>query len=189
MGLPSTSIFSAGYDFYFSNASYGNPRAYMINRQQYFCQPCVKMQPQGELPKARVAHSCSFDSVEGEIYLWGGFTGELSRLEDFYVYNCKSSTWRRLTTEGGEASPPARAFHSAVFHEGSLYLFSGANGDIRYNDVWRYQVIFKRRGRSIVIPPPRSVHLRCLCVKQSHCLIPQLVRSKRQRQQVYLGDG
>ncbi|CAM9689452.1 unnamed protein product, partial [Sphacelaria rigidula] len=35
-------------------------------------------------------------------------------------------------------SPPARAFHSAVFHDGSLYLFSGANGDIRYNDVWRY---------------------------------------------------
>lgn len=95
---------------------------------------------QGDLPKARVAHSCSFDPVGGDIYLWGGFTGELSRLADFYVYNCKTSCWRRLVMEGGDASPPARAFHSAVFHDGALYLFSGANGDIRYNDVWRYQV-------------------------------------------------
>ncbi|CAB1101283.1 unnamed protein product [Ectocarpus sp. CCAP 1310/34] len=94
----------------------------------------------GDLPKARVAHSCSFDPVGGDIYLWGGFTGELSRLADFYVYNCKSACWRRLVMEGGDASPPARAFHSAVFHDGALYLFSGANGDIRYNDVWRYQV-------------------------------------------------
>lgn len=96
---------------------------------------------QGELPKARVAHSCSFDPVEGDIYLWGGFTGELSRLSDFYVYRCKTATWRKLPAEAGETAPPARAFHSAVFHEGSLYLFSGANGDIRYNDVWRYQVM------------------------------------------------
>ena len=87
-----------------------------------------------------MAHSCSFDPVGGDIYLWGGFTGELSRLADFYVYNCKTSCWRRLVMEGGDASPPARAFHSAVFHDGALYLFSGANGDIRYNDVWRYQV-------------------------------------------------
>ena len=87
-----------------------------------------------------MAHSCSFDSVGGDIYLWGGFTGELSRLADFFVYNCKTACWRRLVMEGGDASPPARAFHSAVFHNGALYLFSGANGDIRYNDVWRYQV-------------------------------------------------
>ncbi|CAM9398958.1 unnamed protein product [Discosporangium mesarthrocarpum] len=94
----------------------------------------------GEMPKARVAHSCSFDPVGGDIYLWGGFTGELSRLADFYAFSCATSTWKRLNSPGGEPSPPARAFHSAVFHEGSLYLFSGANGDIRYNDVWRYQV-------------------------------------------------
>ncbi len=37
-------------------------------------------------------------------------------------------------------TPAARAFHSAVYHEGAIYLFAGANGDIRYNDVWKYEI-------------------------------------------------
>ena len=120
---------------------------------------------QGDLPKARVAHSCSFDPVEGDIYLWGGFTGELSRLADFYVYNCETSFWRRLSLEGNDEGPPARAFHSAIFHEGALYLFSGANGDIRYNDVWRYQVgvtVLPAWGFSVV--NRELVHPLCVCV-------------------------
>ncbi|CAM9188719.1 unnamed protein product [Phaeothamnion confervicola] len=93
----------------------------------------------GDIPKARVAHSCSYDPVGGDIYLWGGFTSELSRLQDFYAFNVASGTWRHIETDD-RTCPPARAFHCAVFHEGSLYLFSGANGDVRYSDVWRYQV-------------------------------------------------
>ena len=105
----------------------------------------------GELPKARVAHSCSFDAETETIFLWGGFTSELSRLQDFFGFHCPTSTWVRMTPEpvqapvaGGAAdlagTPPARAFHSAAFFQGGLYVFSGANGDVRYSDVWRFQV-------------------------------------------------
>lgn len=105
----------------------------------------------GKLPKARVAHSCSFDAETDTIYLWGGFTSELSRLQDFFAFHCLTATWIQIVEEprqapaaGGGAdlvgAPPARAFHSAVFFQGGLYVFSGANGDVRYSDVWRFQV-------------------------------------------------
>ncbi len=38
----------------------------------------------GSVPKARVAHSCCYDSESGTVYLWGGFTGELKRLQVFF---------------------------------------------------------------------------------------------------------
>lgn len=105
----------------------------------------------GRLPKARVAHSCSFDAETDTIYLWGGFTSELSRLQDFFGFHCPTATWVQIAeeptqgpAEGGATNlvgaPPARAFHSATFHRGGLYVFSGANGDVRYSDVWRFQV-------------------------------------------------
>lgn len=104
----------------------------------------------GEVPKARVAHSCRFDPDSGFIFLWGGFTTELSRLQDFFGFHCPSATWVRINEETAQApaaggvinpaaSPPSRAFHSAAFFRGSLYIFSGANGDVRYSDVWRFR--------------------------------------------------
>ncbi|KAG5191831.1 hypothetical protein JKP88DRAFT_174058 [Tribonema minus] len=108
----------------------------------------------GEVPRARVAHSCSFDPATSTIYLWGGFTGELSRLQDFFAYDTARAEWAEIKTPPADAAAPsagaaaaaaaaapyARAFHSAVFHDGALYVFSGANGDVRYNDVWRFKV-------------------------------------------------
>ncbi len=93
----------------------------------------------GDVPQARVAHTCCYDEDAKSIYIWGGFTSELSRLQDFCAYHVPSNTWTRITspqpkvlhgakgssrtstTEGIEEerdSPPARAFHSAVFYDG-----------------------------------------------------------------------
>lgn len=105
----------------------------------------------GEIPKARVAHSCSYDPETDAIYLWGGFTSELSRLQDFFAFHRSTGTWVQITEAPMQApaaggaedligAPPARAFHSAAFFQGALYVFSGANGDVRYSDVWRFQV-------------------------------------------------
>mmetsp|Transcript_16029 Transcript_16029/g.23788 ORF Transcript_16029/g.23788 Transcript_16029/m.23788 type:complete len:398 (+) Transcript_16029:68-1261(+) len=115
-----------------------------------------EVKSKGEVPESRVAHSCCYDPSSSTIYLWGGFTSELSRLQDFFALDCTTGTWRAISPKntkhlfsapaisacGGEQPylPPARAFHAATFHKGSLYLFSGANGDVRYNDIWRYQV-------------------------------------------------
>ncbi len=92
----------------------------------------------GDVPQARVAHSCCYDEDANSIYIWGGFTSELNRLQDFCAYHIHSNTWTRITaiapakvlngaksstqtttTEGIEGdSPPARAFHSAAFYNG-----------------------------------------------------------------------
>ncbi|KAG5182529.1 hypothetical protein JKP88DRAFT_164369 [Tribonema minus] len=109
----------------------------------------------GDVPKSRVAHSCCYDAGTGTIFLWGGFTSELSRLQDFYTLHCETATWRAAAAlapavvsgvvpaaaaaAAAAALPPARAFHAACFFEDALYVFSGANGDVRYSDVWRYQ--------------------------------------------------
>lgn len=110
-----------------------------------------EVEMKGEMPKARVAHSCNYDPETDAIYLWGGFTSELSRLQDFFAFHRSTATWVQIAeapmqapVAGGAAdllgAPPARAFHSAAFFRGALYVFSGANGDVRYSDVWRFQV-------------------------------------------------
>ncbi|KAG5184115.1 hypothetical protein JKP88DRAFT_163519 [Tribonema minus] len=90
----------------------------------------------GEAPQSRVAHTCSFDGATDTILMWGGFSSTLHRLQDFHILHCSTATW---TTETSN-QPPPRAFHAACFHKGALYLFCGADGDNRYNDVWRYTV-------------------------------------------------
>jgi N-acetylneuraminic acid mutarotase len=109
----------------------------------------------GDVPKARVAHSCVYDPVDENIYLWGGFTGELSRLQDFSCYNTRTNTWHEIKSRPGDAVPAARAFHSAVFYDGALYVFSGANGDVRYNDIWRFQA--RSKPPSLAVLAARSL--------------------------------
>ncbi len=92
----------------------------------------------GEVPKARVAHTCCYDEDAKSIYTWGGFTSELSRLQGFCAYHVPSNRWRHITSiastkvlNGAKGSsrtsttgdievdsPQARAFHSAVFYNG-----------------------------------------------------------------------
>ncbi|XP_013413194.1 leucine-zipper-like transcriptional regulator 1 isoform X2 [Lingula anatina] len=99
------------------------------------------------------------------IYVFGGDNGK-NMLNDFLRFDVKDKSWGRAFTTG---TPPApRYHHSAVVHEGSMFVFGGYTGDIHSNsnltnknDLFEYKfatgqwVEWKFEGR---MPVPRAAH-------------------------------
>lgn len=56
--------------------------------------------------------------------MYGGFENDVGILADFKVFNCEDEKegWKTLSVEGG---PGPRHSHSAVLHEGVIYIFGG----------------------------------------------------------------
>lgn len=64
------------------------------------------------------------------IYVFGGDNGK-NMLNDLLRFDVKDKSWGRAFTTG---TPPApRYHHSAVVHEGSMFVFGGYTGDIHSN--------------------------------------------------------
>jgi Galactose oxidase, central domain len=57
----------------------------------------------------------------------------------------------------------ARSFHSSVFVNGSVYLFSGSNGTEKFSDVWKFQV-------RETPPPLLTLAARALCTHAANQL-------------------
>ncbi len=108
---------------------------------------CIKTN--GDIPKGRVAHSCSYDPVEGVVYVWGGFTSALTCVPSLDKFIFETKTWVRLdecreTREkvdfnAKSSSPIARSFHGSAFLGGTLYSFFGSNGSQKLRDVWAWR--------------------------------------------------
>jgi len=93
----------------------------------------------GQVPQARVAHTCEYDKSSNSIYLWAGFNVDLERMNDFYVLDLQTFQWQCLS-EKLKSIPSARAFHSSCLNNNSIYIFGGADGETRYSDIWKYQI-------------------------------------------------
>ncbi|CAM9906177.1 unnamed protein product, partial [Heterosigma akashiwo] len=107
-----------------------------------------KVNCSGDLPEARVAHTCQYDEVSGLVYMFGGFTKALERLGDFYSFDVRTHRWAQIDPTANKTRPnqqpapmiSARAFHACCLHHGSLYLFGGADGETRFADVWQFAI-------------------------------------------------
>jgi len=71
--------------------------------------------------------------------MWGGFNRQLDRLNDFTSLNLNTMTWS-LISYGNGPGPSPRAFHAATIHEGTIYIFGGADGDERFDDLWAFRL-------------------------------------------------
>eukprot|EP00640_Fibrocapsa_japonica_P000405 CAMPEP_0113942160 /NCGR_PEP_ID=MMETSP1339-20121228/7927_1 /TAXON_ID=94617 /ORGANISM="Fibrocapsa japonica" /LENGTH=238 /DNA_ID=CAMNT_0000946521 /DNA_START=296 /DNA_END=1009 /DNA_ORIENTATION=+ /assembly_acc=CAM_ASM_000762 len=96
------------------------------------------VQSKGKIPQDRVAHTCVLDENTGQIFLWGGFTSSLERLQDLYVLDFGSMKWGSISTP--KEKPSCRAFHASCIYNGSMFIFGGANGERRHSDIWEYQI-------------------------------------------------
>ncbi|XP_060568676.1 leucine-zipper-like transcriptional regulator 1 [Ruditapes philippinarum] len=99
------------------------------------------------------------------VYVFGGDNGK-NMLNDLLRFDVKDKSWGRAFTTG---LPPApRYHHSAVVHEGSMFVFGGYTGDIHSNsnltnknDLYEYKfatgqwVQWKFEGRR---PVARAAH-------------------------------
>mmetsp|Transcript_40723 Transcript_40723/g.66626 ORF Transcript_40723/g.66626 Transcript_40723/m.66626 type:complete len:584 (+) Transcript_40723:111-1862(+) len=94
----------------------------------------------GAVPQARVAHSCVYDDFTGSFLVWGGFNEALERMNDFHCLSLSTLSWSPVNVATGPSGPPPRAFHAASFHDSTLYIFGGADGEKRFSDVWSYRL-------------------------------------------------
>jgi uncharacterized protein (TIGR03437 family) len=78
-------------------------------------------------PPARSLHAMAYDSVHGEVVLFGGADSSGDILNDTWVYS-GGSTW---TQKSPPASPPGRVYHTMAFDSahGQVVLFGGAATD------------------------------------------------------------
>eukprot|EP00640_Fibrocapsa_japonica_P005025 CAMPEP_0113939592 /NCGR_PEP_ID=MMETSP1339-20121228/5889_1 /TAXON_ID=94617 /ORGANISM="Fibrocapsa japonica" /LENGTH=211 /DNA_ID=CAMNT_0000943151 /DNA_START=243 /DNA_END=878 /DNA_ORIENTATION=+ /assembly_acc=CAM_ASM_000762 len=112
----------------------------------------------GQIPISRVAHSCDYDSRTNSIYMWGGFTSLLERLQDFNALDLSTMTWKCLDYSDCD-KPSPRAFHGSCLYNDSIYIFGGADGDTRHSDLWEYQ---------LSISPPSLMTLAAKAAIQPH---------------------
>mmetsp|Transcript_14462 Transcript_14462/g.18897 ORF Transcript_14462/g.18897 Transcript_14462/m.18897 type:complete len:518 (-) Transcript_14462:217-1770(-) len=112
----------------------------------------TRFDPTGSPPAGRAAHTCVYDDFARSMYVWGGFNEALERINDFHCLNLDTMTWSPIRCNSG--SPPARAFHSAALHDSTLYIFGGADGETRFEDVWKYT--FRQSPPSLMVLAART---------------------------------
>jgi N-acetylneuraminic acid mutarotase len=97
----------------------------------------ISLSPAGSTPAARRDHTLVYESVHGNLLLFGG-GNEVGDLNDLWAYSPPTDTWTQLSPAGGP--PPARERHCAFFDPDTakMYVFGGSHGSTRFNDLWAY---------------------------------------------------
>ncbi|CAD8052466.1 unnamed protein product [Paramecium sonneborni] len=79
---------------------------------------------------------------EDQWIIFGGFYGskQCKHSNDLYSYKFNDNTWIKLNRQKG-MEPAPRDGSSITSHNKSVYIFAGKNGDMRYNDLWEFDMI------------------------------------------------
>ena len=92
------------------------------------------------------------------MYVFGGeFTNASPEaLQRVYRYDIAMRVWTdnaktdTLTGPGGRpCRPPSLKFHSAVCHNGKMYVFGGATGSERKKELWMYHLGMDRSFHTV----------------------------------------
>ena len=86
------------------------------------------------MPDPREEHTaCAFD---GYMVIFGGFERG-QRTNSIAMFHFESREWTAVKVEGLE--PPQRAGHSAVVHDGKMWIFGGkSNDNDKLLDLWAF---------------------------------------------------
>ena len=116
-------------------------------------------------PCKRSLHSAVV--YENNMVIFGGYDG-LNRVNDLYLFNFSTHTWKLLPSMGLAPSPRDR--HTAVVHLNKLYVFGGYDGSSRVNDFFSYDYTtgqWKPVAAQGLPPTPRHSHS---AVVHNHCM-------------------
>ncbi|CAD8212285.1 unnamed protein product [Paramecium octaurelia] len=99
-----------------------------------------------------------------KLFIFGGFyTSDICKhSNELYSFNFNLNNWIKLNRSKGR-QPLPRDASSIAIHNQILYMFGGKNGDIRFNDLWQFD-LSKQEWNSIPIcgssdiPMNRSGH-------------------------------
>ncbi|KAJ5066663.1 rab9 effector protein [Anaeramoeba ignava] len=114
---------------------------------------------QNKQPSIRSAHSMT--GFKNKIWIFGG-NMENEYYDDLWEFDTNLNQWTKIEFAGHEKKPSGRYSHSAIYHNGFIYLFGGfSNEGSRKNDLWRFNTLQKKWEEipSIgEIPKARSSH-------------------------------
>lgn len=100
----------------------------------------------GSAPPPRQDHGFVYDAGGNTLYVFGGESGTLDLLNDFWRFDLATGRWSDLTeASGARAIAPRELYNLTHDGRGHLYLFGGIvdGGDSyprRLNDFWRYDL-------------------------------------------------
>ena len=88
------------------------------------------------MPPARAWHAMAYDSVRGEVVLFGGADEDHKRLDDTWVWD--GGNWSKLEVKD---RPAARSGHGLIYQsqERRQLLFGGEQRKKRLSDLWVLQ--------------------------------------------------
>lgn len=106
-------------------------------------------------PPSRLWTTMAYDSIRGQIVLFGGNNGSGGLLGDTWVYD--GSTWTRMSP----ASSPSPRFGAAMDFDparGVVVLFGGRTSGQRMNDTWVWDGTNWTQQSPATVPYPRFWH-------------------------------
>ncbi|KEG13711.1 Kelchcontaining protein [Trypanosoma grayi] len=112
----------------------------------------------GGVPPGRIGHTLCANAVETKVFLYGGVNDKnesiSNYLDDFYVFDVETKRWTAIEMTGQVQS--SRAFHSAVYYEGQIYVFGGCNGRGRFNKLFSISEDGRCQPITANSPPPTT---------------------------------
>lgn len=105
-----------------------------------------KIQPNGDLvPEPRDSHSALVWKQEDQatMVVFGGFIGgNLGEpCNEVLIFDPKQKTWEIASKNSdGSRFPKKRMGHASVIIGDELYVFSGTDGEIKFNDLWKFDL-------------------------------------------------
>ena len=99
----------------------------------------IKPKPASEsICISRDEHTAVVYENEGSMILFAGFL-QGQRTNDVVKYFFQENRWAKVALKGPQPKP--RSGHSAVVHQGSMWVFGGRDDDNnKLNDLWRFDV-------------------------------------------------
>ncbi|KAJ5077362.1 hypothetical protein M0811_05884 [Anaeramoeba ignava] len=141
---------------------------------------------QNKQPSIRSAHSMT--GFKNKIWIFGG-NMENEYYDDLWEFDTNLNQWTKIEFAGHEKKPSGRYSHSAIYHNGFIYLFGGfSNEGSRKNDLWRFNTLQKKWEEipSIgEIPKARSSHT-CHIYEDNLMIVGGLDESKIENCEIYL---
>jgi hypothetical protein len=104
-------------------------------------QQWVQLKPLGAAPAARTNPAVVYDPLAHGLVVFGGRISG-GELNDVWVLDLSSGTWKEITPASGPAPSP-RSTHNAVCDpaHGRVLIWSGRRGGTLFNDVWAFDLI------------------------------------------------
>jgi len=87
-------------------------------------------------PPARANHSMAFDKANGEMVLFGGYSG--AALNDTWTYNLSKNLWTRKNPTN---APSPRYMHDMIYHDGqAVTILYGGFDTSELKETWSYNL-------------------------------------------------